>query len=741
MKRIRIGNDLVELAFNGNTGELLELVNKTSGDNLLKNWLNCRSMPFNIILKDLDGNEFSACAPLYKDVLESMDYIPDFKIVDSDNNVKKLNIYFKCLKSQKGRVDVRVNVQIIVVPDDYETIWTIDIENNHNGILIETVKFPCLFGIYLGESWKNDTLVYPFNAGLKVENPVETFASAPKTVGWKWQEYKYTYFLDNYYTPRDNDGAYTREIQYSGPASMNWMDYYGTEEGFYIASYDEELNVSGMHIETFGPDKPGMGFYMVKYPRVKSGGIWNSNRFGIAVHPGDWHWGADRYREWRLKVDNGTAAELPDWLKKSPGLAAHYDFKYQSGEIVHRFKDITKIFLQAKEMGLKHLLISGWNKDGFDNGFPIYRPDPELGTEKELMEQVQEVVKSGGHISFYINTRLFNTRYSSAMDLEQLKNSSAVRNKAGELRTECYGHDEVVFAVMCSASSGWQDYLIDTIQYLVDTIGADGIYLDQLAMAGPELCHSNMHDDHHDWNYGYGKFLNKLNTCYSSVNGEAAKRISLIYEGVSDIHGHKTGGQLISTFFYHHFGAFPELYRYTFPDQILVDMVYPSKGQVMRPVHISQVSEEMIDRAFIIGCYLWIYDLDEDNTFCKDPVMMQYLKDVIALRKLWLERFGNGIYKDDRGILTENKNVIVKKYILHDGNYLITICNKSKEDKWKLIFDLDGKKAKSILLFQLGNKNASVISDDQYEVCEVTKYLEVMVTSTKLAFLHVIIDG
>ncbi len=736
MKRIRIGNEFLELAFNSLTGELLELVNRENGDNLLKNWSEKRSMPFRIELKGSDGETFSVCAPAYRDILECEDYKPDFELSDSQGAGKCLKIIYKCLRSRRGRLDMGVEIQIRVVPGDHETVWTINITNNHEGIRVETVKFPCLFGTYMGGSWKDDTLVYPFNAGIKVENPVEAFALPPKYVGWKWQEYKYIYFLDNDNPLVDDDGAYIKEMQYSGPASMSWMDYYGDGEGLYIASYDEELRVTGLHCETFGPDRPGMGFYMLRYPGIQKGARWESNRFGVAVHPGDWHWGADRYRQWRAQADNGPAVEPAQWFKKSPGLAAHYDFKYQNGEIVHRFSDISKIFSQAKEMGINHLLLSGWHKDGFDNGFPMYEPDPGLGTQAELIRQVQQVVNSGGHVSFYINTRLFNMKYCNDPALKQLKDSGAVMKKDGTIKTECYGDAGITFAVMCSASQSWQEYLVNTVNYLVDVVGADGMYLDQLSMGSPEFCNNEAHGRRHDWNHGYGELLNKLNSCYSKKAGDG-RRIGVIYEGVSDIHGHKTGGQLISTFFYHHFGAFPELYRYTFPQQILVDMIYPSRGQVMRPVHVSQASRDMLERAFVTGCYFWIYDLEEDNTFRKDPEMLEYLKNIIRLRRLWLDTFGHGIYRDDNGIISDSEDLTARLYLLGDNDWLIALCRKSSKDMSEVLIDMCGRKAEMIALYQLGKEGPSIVADYHYEIHEGREYLAVSAAATRLALIHV----
>ena len=108
------------------------------------------------------------------------------------------------------------------------------------------------------------------------------------------------------------------------------------------------------------------------------------------------------------------------------------------------------------------------------------------------------------------------------------------------------------------------------------------------------------------------------------------------------------------------------MYKYTFPDHILVDMLYPEKNMAMRPVHVGQVSTAMIQKAFVLGSYYWIYDLVDDNTFTRDPKQYAFLKQVIALRKFWLERWGMGTFLDTDHIVQTAKGWTVKVYALQD---------------------------------------------------------------------------
>ena len=130
---------------------------------------------------------------------------------------------------------------------------------------------------------------------------------------------------------------------------------------------------------------------------------------------------------------------------------------------------------------------------------------------------------------------------------------------------------------------------------------------------------------------------------------------------------------------YHHIGAFPELYQYTYPEQILVDMLYPEKNMAMRPVHVGQASTAILNRAFTAGFYYWIYDLVDDNTFTRDPEQYAYLKDMITLRSFWLSAFGRGRFRDSDGVEADG-SALVKRFDLPEGLLLACAREKGREE-------------------------------------------------------------
>ncbi|MCX7795846.1 MAG: DUF6259 domain-containing protein [bacterium] len=604
---IILGNSLFEFAFERD-GRLRWIINKLNGENYIKNHYN------RWILKVLDADR--------KELkLEK----PTFLWKES-----KLHIIYR------DHLDAEIVIEVF--PDNPESIWTLKIKNTSSHIM--DIIFPHISGIYLGNTWKDNYLVYPYIAGERLKNPIETLAGKSSKIIWDWQDYKYTYIVDGVGTVKDGD-LFVRELPYTGPLSMAWLDYYNENVGFYLASYDEDKTLTYLRIETPGPEYPGMGFSFRKRSQLSSGeeGIF---KYGIGIHSGDWHWGADRYRKWFNRTFPKVKT-TPEWLMKSSGLVAHYDFRYQSGISLHNFDDIPILFEKAKKSGFDHLFISGWNKNGFDNGYPLYIPDERLGGEKRFRGKILETNSMGGHITTYINVRIVNTAHTDKVPKDVLTN-----------HIERYG--AVDFYVADPSKEEWQNLILETIERLIN-YGVSGVYLDELSMA-PAL------EDIPNWIKGYTELLDKIVKKYNNK--------VFIIEGCSDMYGRYVDLQLVSTFFYWH-TSYPELFRYTFPEYMLVDMLYPDY-QTMRPSFVSMISKDLISRAFITGMYPWIYDLTLDNSFDNSEGLRDYLNHFLKLRLLGINFFNSGQFLDDLN-LKANGNIRAKLY-KKDDQYMIAVWNK-----------------------------------------------------------------
>ncbi len=656
--RLHFSNGVVEIALDSQSGEILELHDSVTGENFIKNSMFSMQQPFYLICTD--GKRL---APFHTDdIIRNRELACE--IASSEDGV---TVRYRFLNGGDG-TPVPVDVSYTVRFDGIKLYWNLNITDSPE---LSFARFPCLNGIYLGETWEDDVLYYPTAAGRRYENPVEYFARPQSIIEWRWQEYRYSYRVDSCCGRKDDNGMYTVSSLYPGGLSMSFFDYSDNTSGLYFASHGKSSSLVTLGASTPGPLKPCMCFFAQYEITGSSGCGWSSPDVVTAIHGGDWHEGADIYREYK-ESRLGGGLEQPEWFKNGVGLLAHYDFRYQNGGVVHKYSDIPGLKEQAKRYGLDHLLFAGWHIDGFDNGFPQYYFDPELGTVDELRDGCRS--DDGVHVSFYINSRIANMKYKDVSD-------RIVICRDGKPLTEQYGNKDITFGVMCPSSAGWQGELLDIVERAKNEYGVDGVYLDQLS--GPaKYCFSKEHGhEPGDWCKGYKHILDSF----------APLGLATMGEFVCDEFG-PCAANFDQSFYALRNGVFPELYRYTFPDHILVDALYPSKNLAMRPVFVEQNSDRLMQTAFADGMYFWIYDLVDDNTFERDPEQRDKLISMIRLRRFWLDNFGRGRFLDTVGLGDIPDGFILRRYETDKGQ-LIASVNKNGADGSVILLDSDADRA------------------------------------------------
>ncbi|MDD4692794.1 MAG: DUF6259 domain-containing protein [Firmicutes bacterium] len=508
-------------------------------------------------------------------------------------------------------------------------------------------RFPCFAGLKVDD----DELITTNNFGEIIPDPVNTMKLNVKTASCSWHEYFVARPVEGIPGCIHEGGKNTYRIGYAGLASMPWLFYGSKEEGFYIASYDERFYNTYMHIE-------GTDSLLLALEKFGGKESFDSGLAEFSYLNSDWHEAARRYRAWLLTWYK--PGPVPEWVWEENGLVVHYDFKFQSGEICHRFSDIPELYEMAKDAGFKHLYVSAWNEGGFDTLYPQFFPDLELGTIRDLKKAIDYVKADDGKISFYINTRIFNHRSEF---YKTLGKKMAARNKDGSEYTEKYGGE--TFSCMCLAEKSWTKILKDTILWLINDMGATGMYIDQVG-SFPRMCYANehTHDRHDMWSLGYRDLL-------SSLNKEAEGDPFFIMEGCGDIYSQYVGAQLVhaSWGLYTPYGH-PEIYKYTLPEIIHIDMVHPKPVPIdvdaigLNPVEVSS-------KMFLLGTHFWLYDHVLD-----DPELWDFLTKLFRIRTEIQPQLRRTRFVDDNGINSD----FAKRYSSLEEEMILFYNPEDKEE-------------------------------------------------------------
>ncbi len=550
---------------------------------------------------------------------------------------------------------IRATVSVKVTPGDAESLWSISLVNDSTDLTVVDVLFPYVRGFYLGESWEDDVFLYPHHAGERTVAPVREYASERFASFWRAAVHR-----------DDADGCYWREINYCGLASMQWMYYHDDANAMYISSYDPDFLVTGVRAETGGPSDPWMGWGLRKYTAIAPGACWQSHQYGLAVGCEDWHWGARRYRRWFDSVV--SIRPNPGFLKSESVLNQCYNFK-RNGVIQNRFADIPRMFDEGMDTyGMRHMFIASWNRSGFDQDYPEYHPDMELGSCMELAEGCDYVNRRGGFVTFYINSRIFHIKSDF---FERLGIPWSIKTAAGGMYHETYGPHE--FVVLCPSNQAWQRRLIDTAVWMVRSYGATGIYLDQLGSAEPFACFDpeHSHTDIGLFNQGYMRVLDEVLTKIRAIN----PRAFLMIENCGDVYGSWVWGNL--TWNGEDYDEFYNMYKYTFPEYVQVNMVNPRRN-LEGEAREARLHADL-NRALMLGSVFW---LGMDKVTSLSESERAYVDAAVALRARLTPLFGGGVFADSEGVVACSSGVKVAAWRVSGcGNgvaYVVVNASRAK---------------------------------------------------------------
>jgi len=666
-----IGNEFLEIHLSSLTGGLLGIKNKRRNVQYVKEQDACPIFYLWTLLSDkihphgpTYGNDSEPVKVRCPSGKTFRSY--EFKRVERG---KTLTIRHTLL----GSLDVAYTIK--VESGSRLVFWNISVKNRHKDLRwgqVVGIGFPQLAGLCVGKNHEDDILVRPNRFGEKIVDPVS------------------------------KNGTYPINLCYEGWASMMWMDFYDSEAGLYLASYDKELLMTELESEA-DVDTKTMRLGLRKYAYIPPGESWSSEPYVVGVHEGDWHWAADRYREWARSWMQKP--DVPDWVRESDGwygvgLGPRH---YRNSDVCYRFEDIPSLYEDAEYVGLNWIEV--WGQMVMNGCYRFYYPDPYLGTVDEFRKAVEEVRSRGGHIGFYVNIQAFDPRLPHLPEKykgkippdipipnwwEEFKNYAALHFDGSYVR-QYINHDvwSDGHRIMCTACEGWQNYLLYwVVEKYVKEYGADVMYIDQVSSPPVEYCFNFTHGHRH-----HGACVTGRVNILRRIMEEGRKitpHFAVAFEGNGDAVGQYGTVHLYTSFAGQTKYPCPEVFSYTFPEYIIIDgfangwsqetmaSYYPRmEGKVWR-------KEDVVNRVFLLG-----YRFDLSVPLKRGEAFTEYVRKVINLRRRIKKNLYNSRFMDDLGLGGLPENVEAKVFD-HEESLIITILdNRASKKPFKLKVDLE----------------------------------------------------
>lgn len=281
-----------------------------------------RNSNYSIAISDSDGTLESFSNGKKDFIYNGVDHKPLFTIRfrNLDGDATDITAQDKCIFSIKkvmsqdetqivltyeclAGLPIRIVVSITCLHESCFSDWKLTVEHDTE-FYIEWIDFPhVVVPNDLIGAGGDSRLIWPVFEGVIIEN-----ADVRDSTGFKYEPISY---------PSKGCQGY-----YPAACYTQFMAYYGSQGGLYIAAHDEECNVKT--IEYFNQSN-GIKLEFKLFPGAITRGTYKMQyNMVLGVFEGDWYDAADIYRSWyeNSRIEKPPKLhenkELPQWMDESP---------------------------------------------------------------------------------------------------------------------------------------------------------------------------------------------------------------------------------------------------------------------------------------------------------------------------------------------------------------------------------------------------------------------------------------
>jgi hypothetical protein len=545
------------------------------------------------------GFEFSDEKPLFILSVQSLECKEEpieiasknLVIVDrvvQDNNIK---IVFKGdVFKGAGSLEVHVSLR----HEDKEIIGTLEVYTKGQ-ICVREVQFPTIVWDKIEPS---DHLLMPSCFGDNIANPTKEILEEPRWLG----EYN---------------------CIYPSRAAMQYMVLHNKDRCVYISAYSISDDTFALKAKVLSRNVVRLSIN--HYPFLREG-RWLSPKCGFGLLQGDWHSGADLYRS--HMGNKFKTPKVPTWIRDGFHGWVWFWMKRVGDKSWGTFKDLPSFFRRIKNVGLNTINIPGWSGYGFDTDYPDYNINPEVGTEEELRNAINEIRTMGGHVLLYTNGRLIDPK--SDFYKQNSGDKAICLREDGTPYTESY-ETGVDFRIACPSCKSYQNQLVDEIERIFRDYRVHGVQIDQVGCGSAYLCFAQGHPHYtpsSNWMPGLSNMLQRIRKVHKAIDPDLIVWSVGCQERLGQYYDINEGaGEVIA---WGRTDTLPEQAKYTYPERIVTGECQDIKSLCHTYVQGKPfgVSHECLDK----------------------PDFVELLRTFIAIRKTEASYFCHGIFRDNVGL-------------------------------------------------------------------------------------------
>ena len=579
-------------------------------------------------------------------------YQKDYEIFNDGNETV---VKYNSLTTADGR-KFNVVFKVHIISDETGIDMYSEIENNDD-IRVSELQMPFIdMEKFYGDTEKEEMYI-PIGLGIKEEN-IRKYVAENCHTEYMSADYNTVWFHN----------------QYPQPLSMPWMALKSDEYLLYVSRQDKDFRLCNFSVGTSPRNTKSRIILSVSgYPAVCKGEKIKTANSHISVLRGEIEDAARLYRKW--SEENWLEIrKKPVWVNEIDGWQ-RIILKHQYGEIFFTYDDLYNVYKSGAEYGIKALLVFGWWKGRFDNGYPLYEPDPALGGAEKMKEAIKKIQADGGRVYLYSNGTLidiksdFYAEHGDAVkkidiDNNEYRDHYQFSNNGTLLRQ--YGYKS--FAIACHATDEWKNKLMENCKVKL-SFDPDSVFFDQLGCCF-RPCFNKAHkhggriDDELRFRKENIEELKKLIPEGKAIGTEW--QVDIFATSVDYVHGYGEGTWYCED-------ACPAMFRTAFPECIISNrLLHDDRSDYKEQLNYTFMNGLIFDISVYRGRKSILADL---------PELAEYVGRLTKYRAKYREYFINGKY--EKGVFSKTE-LSFCKYTLEDKQLIIYWNNTDMSQKTKV---------------------------------------------------------